>query len=252
MPRKNVWGLWAGATLILLGLIFLLGQFLDINLMRYLWPLVIIAVGTTFFAGMFAGGRSLGALAVPGSIITTIGLILFFQNLFGLWATWAYAWALIISGVGVGLMIFGYWSQIPDLGRAGRVVATVGVVLFFVFGLFFELGASLLGLRSPGGIVWAVLLILAGLYVIFGRMLFPAWVDSGPVGRSRLEFTPSPGTAASGAMVYDTSQAVMPDEAAAADRVEAPVEGVRGVVFRSLGEMTILQGEREGLEIEGS
>jgi hypothetical protein len=241
MQRKNVWGLWGGAALIGLGIIFMLGQLFHVDVMNYLWPFFILGVGAAFFIGMIAGGRAMGALAVPGSVITTLGLILFFQNLFGLWATWAYAWALIISGAGVGLVIFGSWSAQPDLRRAGRVVIGVGLGLFFIFGLFFELGASLLGQRSLGGIFWPVALILFGLYVLFGRALFTQ--VSGPVSRSTLNFT-TVAAAASGA-----------DAPAADQKVQVsagPVTGIRRVSFHALGDMTILQGEREELEIEAA
>lgn len=232
MKRDHLWGLWAGVLLIGLGIIFLLGQFFQFNVMRYLWPVFILVMGAAFFVGMVAGGRSMGALAVPGSVIVTIGLLLFFQNLFGVWGTWAYAWALLIAGAGVGLVIFGAWSELPDLRRAGRVVITVGLILFFVFGLLFELGASLLGMRSPGGAVWAVLLILAGVYVLFGRRLFARWTDSGPVSRSEVDLR---GAAPAGETIST-----------------AEVSGIRKVRFHALGDITILQGEREGLEMEAS
>jgi hypothetical protein len=204
---------------------------------------------------MVSGGRSLGALAVPGSVITTIGLILFFQNLFDLWATWTYAWALIIVGAGIGLIIFGYWNQILDLRRAGQVVAAVGLVLFFVFGLFFELGATLLGMRSAGGIFWAVLLILAGLYVVFGRGLFTRLTNEGPVARSTVDFdhrgssmtSATDRSTTAGAEVYGTATS-----ATASATSSTALSGVRRVRFHALGDMTILQGQREGLEIEAS
>src|SRR5512142_446604 len=199
MARKNVWGLWGGAALIGLGIVFMLGQLFSVDVMNYLWPFFILGVGAAFFIGMFAGGRSMGALAVPGSVITTVGLILFFQNLFGLWATWAYAWTLIISGAGVGLVIFGNWSEQPDLRRAGRVVIGAGLAFFFIFGLFFELGASLLGQRSLGGIFWPLALILLGLYVLFGRVLFNQ--VSGPVSRSTLNFTSHNGSGEAATLV---------------------------------------------------
>jgi hypothetical protein len=194
---------------------------------------------------MFAGGRSMGALAVPGSVITTVGLILFFQNLFGLWATWAYAWTLIIAGAGVGLVIFGNWSEQPDLRRAGRVVIGAGLVFFFIFGLFFELGASLLGQRSLGGIFWPLALILLGVYVLFGRVLFNQ--VSGPVSRSTLNFTASGEAANADTQGTSGAQGTM-----GAQITSGPVTGIRRVSFHTLGDMTILQGEREELEIEAS
>ncbi len=80
MARKNILGLSVGVALIGLGILFLLGQVLSINIMGFLWPVFILAAGAAFFIGMAMGGRAFGALAVPGSVITTVGLILFFQN----------------------------------------------------------------------------------------------------------------------------------------------------------------------------
>jgi len=237
MERKNVWGLWAGVTLMVIGSLFLMDQFVSVDVMRYSWPLFILAGGAIFFVLMFAGGRAMGAMAVPGSVIITVGLILFVQNLFNLWTTWSYAWALIIAGAGVGLIIFGGWNGLPDLRRAGRVVAAVGLVMFLVFGLFFELVTSLLGVRSPDSIFWPVVLILMGLYVLFGRALFNR--VTGPVGRSAVDFNPAPVDTAAPAV------AGSPD-------VVIPASGIRHLAFHSLGDITIVQGDREGLEIEAS
>jgi hypothetical protein len=253
MERKNIWGFWVGVALIGLGVLFILGQVLRINIMGILWPGFILAVGVAFFIGMVSGGRSMGALAVPGSVITTVGLILFFQNLFGLWATWSYAWALIICGVGVGLMIFGSWSQTAELNRAGRAVIGVGLVLFFVFGLFFELGASMLGMRSPGGIFWALMLILAGAYMLFGRTFFNQ--VSGPMGRSRVEFAGSNDVASGAAPVFiegDSQPTSQSGEAVAVETATAngTISGIRRLNFRALGDITIKQSDNEGLDIE--
>lgn len=237
MDRRNYWSIWGGALLVGLGIIFLLGQFLRLDVWGFIWPFFIIAVGLTFFAGMLAGGRAAGALALPGSIITTIGSILFVQNTFHIWGTWAYAWGLIIAAVGIGLLIFGRQSSLPELRQVGRIVLVVGLGLFFVFGLFFELGAALLGLRSMGGVLWPLLLILVGLYFLIGRPLFSQW--SGPVSRSEVSFN-SLGQSPSGA-----------PEAIFTGGGEQ-MSGVRRVTFRSVGDLTIFQGEREGLEIEAN
>lgn len=54
---------------------------------------------------MLAGGRSAAGLTIPGSIITTIGLLLLYQETFDHFESWAYAWALIPTAVGVGIVI---------------------------------------------------------------------------------------------------------------------------------------------------
>lgn len=240
MERRNLWGLLGGLLLIVMGLIFLAGEFFSFNAWGYIWPFFIIGVGAAFFAAMFATGRDGGAFAIPGSIILTTGLILFVQNLFNIWATWAYAWALIIAAVGVGLLIFGSRSGIPTLQQAGGVVTGVGLFIFFVFGLVFEIGASLFGFESLAGFIFPVLLILVGLMILFGRVV-----------QGRVERT-----------VVDLPLAfqAVPISSRGADAGETlPVEGssvtvgeIRRVEFRSLGDITIRQGEREELVIEAN
>lgn len=159
----------AGVILVGLGVLFLIGQLLNIDLWNNMWPLIVIAFGGMFFVGMLAGGRSAGPLAIPGSIITTIGLILWFQNTFGYWETWSYAWTLIVIAVGVGLFIFGVWSRHEGPRRAGGVVMRVGVILFLVFGAFFELAIGISGFRRTGTLFWPVALIALGIYFLLSQ-----------------------------------------------------------------------------------
>jgi hypothetical protein len=282
MRIGSSWSLWAGVALIVLGLFFFLGQFLEVNLLRYLWPLFIIAAGAAFFVGMASGGQSAGPLAVPGSVITTVGLILFVQNAFGIWASWAYAWGLVIAGAGLGLILFGRHSSLPDLIRAGRVVIIIGLALFFVFGTFFEIGAGLLGLRSPGGVLWAVMLILFGIYLLLSRTIWARPMGGSDVTRSEVTFTdavvtPTPPAATDSVSAPVASTAVAATAAASAAAASAaapppetppagqaapaidpgepgvstaPVSGIHRVRFRAIGDLTILQGEDERLEIE--
>lgn len=135
------------------------------DLWTYLWPYFIIGIGTVFFVGMVAGGRSTGALAIPGSIISTIGLILLVQNMFDVYETWAYAWALIIVSVGVGIMINGIWSGNLGSRENGARLARLGFVLFLVFGVFFEFVIGISGFRY-GGMVWPLFIIAAGVYLV--------------------------------------------------------------------------------------
>ena len=129
-----------GAILIVLGLLFLAEQVLDIDLGRYGWPLFVIVPGVLLFvAGLAAPPREGSGLAVAGSITTTVGLVLAFQNVTGLWATWAYAWALVgPAATGFGMALYGLLRGQPDLVRDGTRALGTGLALFVAFGLFFE------------------------------------------------------------------------------------------------------------------
>jgi hypothetical protein len=104
--RYNTGGLIGGSILIGLGLLFLLAQFFNFAAWQFLWPFFVIGVGGLFFVGMLAGGKPASGLAIPGSLIGVIGLMLLYQNLTGHWSSWAYGWldagdlSLRLSGAG--------------------------------------------------------------------------------------------------------------------------------------------------------
>ncbi len=165
--RSNTGSLVAGAILVLLGLLFLLAEVARFDFWGVLWPVAVIGAGALFFVGMLAGGRSAAGLAIPGSIVATIGLILLFQQRTGNYQSWAYAWALIVAAVGAGNFIAGAWGGRPAQRRAGWRLARVGLTLFVVFGAFFEL----LIFRRQGlaEYVFPILLIGLGLYLLVVR-----------------------------------------------------------------------------------
>ncbi len=59
--------------LILMGLAFLAFEVAGWAGITLTWPLGIIAVGGLLFLAMLLGGRGLGVLAIPASIVTTLG-----------------------------------------------------------------------------------------------------------------------------------------------------------------------------------
>ncbi len=79
-----------GTILILVGALFLLAQIfpsIAINLdIGRQWPLIIVTVGGLFIVSAFLGTPP---LAIPGSIVAGIGMILYVQNLTGTWSSWA-------------------------------------------------------------------------------------------------------------------------------------------------------------------
>lgn len=166
---RNIATLAIGLGLIAFGVLFLVGAILRIDVWGALWPFFIIIPGLLFFVGMVFIGRPGAPLAVPGSIITMAGVILFLQNLTGLWSTWAYAWALVApTAVGIGLAIAGIWGDDQKTVRVGSALAGIGIVIFFFFVIFFELILNLNGLRSGpiGRIVAPVLVIAVGAGVL--------------------------------------------------------------------------------------
>lgn len=163
-----------GVILVALGTLFLAAQFVDLrpwfgyNFWHYFWPFFVIIPGLALFGGMLVGGRSAGGLAIPGTIITTVGLILLYQNVSNHWQSWAYAWALIPTAVGVGMMISGYWSEQPKQISIGRRMAGISFIVFLAGAVFFEFVLNFSGFARgvAGAVAGPALLIVLGLYLM--------------------------------------------------------------------------------------
>lgn len=148
-----------GLILILAGVLFLVLQAFpelaaQIDLASQ-WPLILVGIGFLLFLGALFGTPP---LAVPASIVSGIGLLLYYQNTSGNWASWAYAWALIPGFVGIGIILMG----VLDPEQRGQIhgglqLLMISLILFLVFGGFF--GAF--------GQYWPVLLILGGVLLLF-------------------------------------------------------------------------------------
>jgi hypothetical protein len=156
----------AGAVLIVVGVLFLAQQLLGLDLGRYGWPLFVLVPGLALLAAFALGGRGAAGLAVPGCVVTTVGLVLLVQNTFDLWTTWAYAWGLIVAAVGLGLVLQGERLEQPRVVRTGFGLLEGGVLAFVVFGIFFELIIDPSRSGAARGLIGPLLLVGIGLYVL--------------------------------------------------------------------------------------
>jgi len=161
-----------GALLIVVGVLFLIGQLLGIDLERFAWPFFVIVPGVLlFFLALAREGQTGERLAMVGSAVTMVGAILLLQNTFDYFQSWAYAWALVFpTSVGVGQIIYGSTKNLEAMRATGVRLAVIGIVIFLVLVVFFELviGFSGHGI-SVGGLGWAVVLIAAGVALVVGK-----------------------------------------------------------------------------------
>jgi hypothetical protein len=163
-----------GIGLIVIGGLALAGRALSIDVFGLGWPMLVIAPGVLLFVAAIAvGGRPGVGLAVPGTIITVIGIVLAVQSATGLWATWAYVWALVApGGVGLGFILYGLLTGQRDFVGVGVPILMTGIGLFLGFALFFE---GVIGL-SGGRVVGAEPLLAIGLVAVGLVLLVSATV----------------------------------------------------------------------------
>ena len=101
-------GLGCGDFVDCAGLLFLAGQLFPGMFGRigpFTWPVIVVGVGVFLFVlGLITGNPG---MSVPACVVGGIGLLLYWQNATGNFASWAYAWTLIPGFVGVGVILEG-------------------------------------------------------------------------------------------------------------------------------------------------
>lgn len=153
-----------GAILILLGILFLIGQQLDIDVADIGWPFYVIAPGVALLAFGLTQRHGSG-LTIAGSIVTLVGLILFYQNATDHYESWAYAWALVgPGGSGAGMLLYGTRSGDAKMARDGFWQVLVALGLFAAGFIFFEGIIGISGERFPLP-QWVLPVVVIGLGV---------------------------------------------------------------------------------------
>jgi hypothetical protein len=165
-PRRAGTGVALGIVFVVVGLFFLLVRLVNVDLGAYGWPLFIVIPGLTL---LIVGFVSLGTgAAIPGGILTMVGLVLAYQNSSGNWASWVYVWPLVApGGVGVGLFLQGMRDRNQGLIKQGRSLIVIAFLIFMIGFVFFESILHLTG--TDYGLFGKV--ALPGLLVVIGVAL---------------------------------------------------------------------------------
>ncbi len=132
------------------------------------WPFFVIIPGVILMLSSLIPRPPRGVgLAIAGSIVTTVGLVLLYQEQTAHWESWAYAWALVGPGAaGLGMLVYGLIFGQRDLVSTGLRLATIAAAIFvagyWLFETVFATGRAPVDL----GEWWPVAIIGAGLAVL--------------------------------------------------------------------------------------
>lgn len=167
-----------GILLIIVGIVILALQYVHID-MNWLpqrwaelsWPLRIIVPGLALFVvGLVLPDRAGEGLSGLGLVAAAVGTLLWYQDVTGTWASWAYAWALVFPAAGglAGIIhgtLHANWRHVRD--SVGGFL--FGIVMFFILGFVFEnwLGFEGFGLSRIAAWVPGVILLVLGVIVLF-------------------------------------------------------------------------------------
>jgi len=156
-----------GAGLLFMGFLLLAGRFLHIPFNDFLWPFIFIVPGALVFLSTLSSESSSGeGLSIVGGILSMLGFVFLMQTITGLWASWAYIWALVApTSIGLSQMVYGNLKNRDAIAASGWRLTKIGLSIFVVGFLFFELvlGISGFGLALP---VFPMILIFAGVIML--------------------------------------------------------------------------------------
>lgn len=163
-----------GAILIALGILYFLLELIHINvnqLLHYGWPVLVAFPGLVITViGMSV--REVDSLCIPGAIVTVAGTVLLIQNLWNIFGTWTYAWALVApGGMGLGMWLQGVVYGSAGLRATGAHTMGVGLVFFLAGLVFFERVLHVSG--RPTGPLWIFVLsvVLPLVIIVAGFVL---------------------------------------------------------------------------------
>jgi hypothetical protein len=190
-----------GAILIALGLVFFVGQQLNVDLADAAWAFYVIAPGLAVMAFGLTQARGSG-LAIAGSMVTMIGLVLLYQNATDHWESWTYAWALVApGGSGIGMLLYGTRSGDAKMARDGFFTILTAIGLFAAGLVFFEgiIGISGERLPLPQWALPAAIIVIGLLLLVRGftaRRVFaepsPPPIDAAPAEAEPVESQEEP------------------------------------------------------------
>jgi hypothetical protein len=167
-----------GIILILTGVGYILFEiiprwFLQLDVAHYGWPVFVIVPGLVLI-GVGGTTQDVSGLCVPGAVVTMTGMVLMFQNIFDLFATWSYTWTLVVpGGVGIGMWLQGLAIDSPGLRAAGARTLGSGFILFLLTAVFFEGVVHVSGRDFGffGRVLFPVLIIVVGITVMVRRTM---------------------------------------------------------------------------------
>jgi len=174
-PTSDRGPFFLGAGMLLMGVLLLAGRLLNIPFGQFLWPFIFIVPGAmVFFSALNTEKNGGEGLAILGGILGMLGLVFLMQAITGLWASWAYIWALIApTAVGLSQMAYGNIKNRESISVTGWKLTKIGLSIFIVGFIFFEviIGISGFGLGNFGIPIFPVVLIFIGGFIVIRAIL---------------------------------------------------------------------------------
>jgi hypothetical protein len=153
------------------------------------WPFFLIIPGVILMVVSVIPipPRGVG-FAVAGTIVTTVGAVLFYQEATGHWESWAYVWALVGPGAaGLGMLVYGLLFRQRDLVLVGARLVAIAAAIFVAGFWFFETVFATGRAPIDLGIWWPVVIIAAGVAALLAGAVFRGRGTNDRASRSNIQ-----------------------------------------------------------------
>lgn len=165
-----------GIVFVLVGIVALALRQAGVDVVGYVrdagWQFFIIVPGLILLAMSIVPVPPRGVgFAIAGSIVTTIGLLLLYQERADHFESWAYAWALIPIAAGLGMLVYGFLARTTELIGTGLRTAAIGAGLFVAGAWFFETTFETGRAPVDLGTWWPVAVIAVGVLIALTALI---------------------------------------------------------------------------------
>lgn len=134
---------WPAYFIIGIGGLLLAANLFDFALMDFLWPGFIIVPGLLLLWPAYNSvpeqNSRLSFLAIPGAMLTTIGLMLFMMNMTDHFEAWAYSWTLLPASVAWAAMYIHRFEPDRKIHETGHKFIRSMIMAFGGLFVLFEL-----------------------------------------------------------------------------------------------------------------
>jgi len=167
-----------GSLLIVVGIVVLAARQLGLDLGNAVgetgWPVFVVVPGLILLAAAVVPQPPRGiGFAIAGSIVTVVGLLLWYQANSGNWESWAYLWALVPLAIGGALLGYGSLTGEAGMVRAGAWVGGTAAIVLAIGAWYFEARFAGRGEPFAFGTIWPIAIIAIGV-LIAARALRPS------------------------------------------------------------------------------
>ena len=148
-----------GLVLIAIGLLFIIGKYLNLGGLGRLWPLFMLIPVATLSSSLIQDPRKNAGAAIPAVILTVLAVLFLWLN-YTDWERLSSAWPMFVVAPGLGVLASGLISKERGQLSAAGIILAVGLALFA------RIAMNRLGVHVDRIVLLGIVLVVSGVLVL--------------------------------------------------------------------------------------